>query len=70
MVARGYCNTVEYSQIPPNTIWELGLKLISGPATTQPNHNTSKGEGLDHPWSCREENIYQSPRDVLQYTFP
>ena len=25
MVAQEYCNTVEYCQIPPNTIWELAL---------------------------------------------
>ena len=28
MVARGYCNTVEYHQIPPNTAWELALRPI------------------------------------------
>ena len=28
MVARGYCNTVEYRQIPPDTIWELAFSNI------------------------------------------
>ena len=28
MVAQGYCNTVEYHQIPPNTIWKLASSNI------------------------------------------